>query len=414
MARTAKPANNSTIPVQDVVGPLIDDYVSQTDVTNQAIASNLTFATGKYPFADQYLIPKISVFKEGSNYRVLDSDGSLLYNGSSFEVAMNDYAFAGLTGTPGAIEKVYVKGNMTVDDTILLPSNLDLEVYGKWTAANALNKAMIMLSGTKNYNIFVGGRLLIDGNSAGQTGGADRHALHFVCSEAQTYGYTDNVLYFPTIQLDNIFVEDPTDSAYYMDYLNGTGNTLGMYNCGGTAGSEDLCVWEYLSDSDLIGGLYSGDNVNFGLRIKQCSCSSINPSYLNGHHQINDSTNIDFKCKFLDNNGNFDTLNLWGATYSVFHDSIFRRNGGTDNTYNGVLLDNTWGAAATNNVFSNLVFRSTGANSWKYAIEESDNTQDSNQYCNINAGDAQTGALRLLGAVSKVQHQNIVGTVAEA
>jgi hypothetical protein len=43
-----------------------------------------------------------------------------------------------------------------------------------------------------------------------------------------------------------------------------------------------------------------------------------------------------------------------------------------------------------------------GSNNWKYAIEEVDSDQDDNIYSNINGRDCATGALRVLGANSKV------------
>jgi len=166
MVRVTNPTLTHTL-VYDTVNPLVTDYVSQTDTAAQAMAGNLAFANGKYLSAKK-LLPSVSVFVEGSNYRVLDRDGALQYNSTSFEVAMNDEAYNSLGGTK--YEKVDVSGTITLDDTLLPPTYSFTDFsQAKITSAAALNKPMMQCAINDDHITVLGG--VFDGNSTNQSGG---------------------------------------------------------------------------------------------------------------------------------------------------------------------------------------------------------------------------------------------------
>jgi hypothetical protein len=120
MARVTHPANSSTILVQDVVNPLITDYVSQTDVVAQTVASPINFTNATLtksgvslattsdiiPFK---LSPTYVVYKNGATYYAIDEDGATLTSNAEPTLVIRA-AVAALTGGRTWRESVALKG----------------------------------------------------------------------------------------------------------------------------------------------------------------------------------------------------------------------------------------------------------------------------------------------------------------
>jgi hypothetical protein len=91
MARVTHPANSSTILVQDVVNPLITDYVSQTDTSNQTVTGPFTFVQNRFPFT--YI-----VWLYGGVYYGQSSTGAILSSDASAPVVIQACLDAMTTG----------------------------------------------------------------------------------------------------------------------------------------------------------------------------------------------------------------------------------------------------------------------------------------------------------------------------
>jgi hypothetical protein len=256
---------------------------------------------------------------------------------------------------------------------------------------------------TQSCGVFgVGNKAVIDGNNIATDGVSivNHVANHSLAT-------------FPTYTISSFEVKNCLDDGVYVDFQGYPGTTIwqndvSVLDCGGY-----FVQWEYVPDSRLIGGLISGQNTNYAILLHQCSDCEIHPSYLIGHSQIWSCNMIDFSCQFLDNGGNYPTLDLWGVSYSNIHDSNFRRIDGTNNTYAGVSMNNTWGATSTYNNFHGLFFGrvlGVGAYQFSYGVEETDNTQNYNNMYGITAQDCV--AVRRLGASSIANSATIIGTVA--
>lgn len=123
MTRVTKPADNSQVLVRTVVGPLIDDYVSQTATPDQALASNLSFASGKRPIFKGGALPFVTV----------GSDAGCDYDETEIQDAVD--------ASPNS--QVQVISPITLNDTLLLPSYTYLKLLKPLTLANGVNADMI-------------------------------------------------------------------------------------------------------------------------------------------------------------------------------------------------------------------------------------------------------------------------------
>jgi hypothetical protein len=376
------------------------------------------------------LAPKYTVTLEGGFYHVYKDDGSLSYSTGSFETAVNDEAFAGLGGV--VPEAVLTKGSITVDGTILVPTFANLQISGKWTAANALNANMIenLNPATHNYGVCiesVGFPAIIDGNMANQGAGGGK-GLYWIQGTEIPNLFTDSTIGYPSaLVLRNIIFKNCYDTGIHVDSSASQLSQYGFENVsswGTTKANSVCCYLKQINDSYLEGGLFDGNTSTYGLSLESVTACSIVPKYLNGPQLLVGCRENEYSVKVIhdtatDPAGNPPAWDIQGERYSRFHDINIRVVGnGVANTRDGMKLSNAWSTYdCTHNRFSNLYFGGVGGGgtrTWKYGIEETDSNQNNNQYVNICGDECATATLRLLGAVSKVQHQNIIGTVAEA
>lgn len=115
---------------------------------------------------------------DGTNIYVYDNQGNLVHGPSTSSSTEINWALSNLTSGRTYKEKVVVIGNYELDDTIKVPSYTILEIQGKLTLANNINKSMIENDDQVNGNTdieIVGGEL--NGNKTNQTSG---HGINFV------------------------------------------------------------------------------------------------------------------------------------------------------------------------------------------------------------------------------------------
>jgi hypothetical protein len=422
MARTAKPANNSTIPVQDVVGPLIDDYVSQTDVTNQAVASNLNFASGKtilfnsVPFM---FAPKFTITKSGSNYHVLKEDGTLSYSTSSLETAVVDEAFAGLTG--GFPETVLVKGDMVLDGTVKVPSFCDLALSGRITAVDGLNSNMFENADRTNGNTFLSirgvGQAIIDGNASDQASGG---IIDIDTNDVDQTPYGEVVwlkdLFLMNAKETSVKVITNTANSCNLDGINikaGGGVGLNLVtsdsqvsNCRVNSYGENL----YLGQNAYSLGNWKFNNCYFGGTGGGGITSSANVVINGVHHALFNNCTFDNSYHEM-----IRLIDAGGQWYQRCYDVMFNTCEITDAYQWGYPdVDDTFAAVSLEDNTNNCSFNNTKigikgrgdapTTSWKYGVQEV-GSADYNSVLGCNfAGTFGTADYVLLGGNSFVRH----------
>lgn len=446
MARTAEILNGETLlSVRTKLNSIRTDTMSQTDTTAQAVASDLNFAATKRPKADLFYfnpaaapanteghlyydntakclklrtaaawedIPGVAggggsyrfpyqfmVEKIGSNYVVRDADGAIQYNSTSLEVALNDVAFAGLTGGRTSIETVVVKGECVVDDTVLLDpyTRLDLS-QARWTAATNLNKAMISENGAPASGCIeiLGG--IIDGNHDNQSG--TTHGIVMDMDQKNSLRITDTWVGnmkgycydlvdvaqgeftrihaqagFPGtthsdygIRLQDVFDSEFTD-VKASSFIDGYCLHLADHFC--VSNTFKGCYW---------GGGLKNVVIDGASRQWFIGCNN-NDSYEDGY-VIGDETSGAFDIQII---GGKSENNSWRGTAD-----------GSD-----ILVEDN----ANRVIVLGHQFYSSGGDASEYGFEEKDNA-DYNMVCN-NIFTGQTAASRVIVGVNDVVQHNI-------
>lgn len=317
-------------------------------------------------------------------------------------------------------ERIIGVVDCTLSDTIDLPSNVVLDLYGRVSAANGLNKPMFKNDGTKNYNIFLGGNVLLDLNGPNQAVAAEGLFIeNTALLDYEYYGLpaVTRVLRRPTIWVNGWGAENGKAGkyAFNFDFAGSPGTTLrlerfNLYNNFG--GDINL---ESVYDSIILQGFLQSTN---GINAADLSMTEIAHVYAGSAWVFDGCNDLDIHDCFMEHNSDLDKITLSAVTHSIFHELKFRSFGnGTADTYDGIKMQDSGAFHCERNQFSNLRFDRRGnpavTRTWHYGIEETTADQDNNQYVNCIGDDCASGALRLLGAVSKVQHQNIIGSVVE-
>ena len=106
-----------------------------------------------------------TVLVSGSTYTTKNLSGGIIYSGSSASTAIQS-AINNLTPNRTSKEKILLQGDFTLTNTITIANYMILELNGKITLANAVNKYILYGSGKSNFEIR-GGEW--NGNKAGQT-----------------------------------------------------------------------------------------------------------------------------------------------------------------------------------------------------------------------------------------------------
>jgi len=133
--------------------------------------------------------PVSYIIRKNGNYieAINGSTGKIDYGGQNNAggisgtnaIAVIESSLNNLTSGRTWLEKIVLKGDFIISDSIVVPSYTILEVQGKITAMDGLNKSLIVNSDQTNGNsniVILNG--VIDGNSAGQS--ATSHGIHFV------------------------------------------------------------------------------------------------------------------------------------------------------------------------------------------------------------------------------------------
>ena len=370
--------------------------------------------------------PKFTVVKVGANYHVIDEYGELTLSTASFEVAMNDEAFAGLTGGRTVPETIVTRGEIIVDDPILIPSFVKIIIDGKWTLDANVDDNMIENANPAANNIGVIieglGHAVIDGNGANQAGGTS--IIDFENSTNPESLFDDNGQHWGNaFQMRNLTVKKGYKHNIQVDFESSSYSQIGFFNVSSFNQARDSSASHaldlaYVNDSYIEGGNFCARSDvagSYAINALSISTMKIHPHYLNGPSQIYGGNSLDITCSDWCDNYAADHSFTFGSFYNnKVHDMTIRRfdNGeGADNTYDGINLADIWGGGydCHHNIFSTIHFLHS-THQHRYGIYETDANQDYNVYNGIiDVGACGTAAIRQLGANSDYGH--IIGTV---
>jgi hypothetical protein len=265
MARTAKPANNSTIPVQDVVGPLIDDYVSQTDVTNQAVASNLNFASGKRPLNDSqplFVLPSYTVYGSAGTYYAMDGNGVVQESDADATVALQ-YALTAIHAAGGGT--LFIRaGTYSITTTLFVGTNTEIRGEGG-RGKISLNHATVLalannvnadLLQSKDYGANTQNQGIVirdiglngnDANNAATSNGIRIASKDFLLENVYIFnfndygivaaGFAEDANWGHRWTIDTCFVEECRGGGIYIGNYCYDGTIINV-QCGDSAGSQ--------------------------------------------------------------------------------------------------------------------------------------------------------------------------------
>lgn len=375
VSTTAKPNNAAYDVSATAYNAFVADYISQTDTTAQNIASNLAFADGKYPSATGQR-PKYTVFKEGANYRVLDCDGTLQYNSTDLPTAVNDEAFAGLTGTRQ--ETVELIGDCTVpaSDPILIPSFCTLDLTQAYlTLGAASTKALIENEDQTNGNYrmkIIGG--ILDGDRANN----DQETAKGIYINNNNQNMDAR-----PVELYNIVIWNVYSNAY--DIQLSAADELWIHMCtvqSKTGGTDTVRVGMNLKAGDA--SIWRcGMNSYYENMIVDGGMFDINGCYFGGSNQggttlnalyVKSPRNLIRGCIFDSNYK--QALKIEGGTSykNTITGNIFRSNDNLHltNTYPCIELEETYGNMVTGNMIGKYAPGETDV--WSYGIEETSNS----------------------------------------
>ena len=134
------------------------------DSGNEEVDVNISTTGG----ASYKLAPEYTVYKVGSTYYAMDSDGNVDYSGSNAHTVINN-AIGNLTNGRDHMETVLSKGEITITDSIQLDSYTRLMIGGELKAGTT-GFDMITFSDTAQYHVEICGGGLINGDDKADDG----------------------------------------------------------------------------------------------------------------------------------------------------------------------------------------------------------------------------------------------------
>jgi hypothetical protein len=346
------------------------------------------------------------VYKVSSTYYMMDADGNIDYSSTNAS-RVTEFAFGNLTVDRTGQETVYIKGDITITNSILIPDWTHLIIDGKITLSMGATCDIIGNKDTTGSQVTIeGGRLYgYDG------GNAEIYGIHWHTTAATTF--TKRLVRIQNMEIwmlnwthasvyGGIYLE--TDAWSYspifeLSNLEINGEDYGIRTegvCDSTFGNIKACAHAGTGYSLYISG--GGLNEFTGLRLD-------GPIYL---YESRANTIGDFNIDMLDRN--LDGVTLEGAQYTAVSNGVIypSASGSAYTTKAGVLLSKTASYNCVYNSVSNVYvgrYNLTGTQRFAYGVQEDEASANVNYnlFCNINAADCASGNL-VQGANSTISN----------
>ena len=343
---------------------------------------------------------KYLVREESGTYKVYDSDGALQDSSSYAQTMIEDEALNGLTDGGYQREVVRVVGNIDVDATINIPSNAVLDGEGAYfELVNAVNNDMFDIVDQK-YVILK--NIIAHGNSANNTGSvgiwisqtgdiSDRMVNVFDNIELTDFKshciqFDAGGTYTPPYRFTNIWASTFAGGSGFKVYYNGVTDCI-FNNCHFAGTNRDF---EFIGVNNLLSNFYL---MGKGM------------THYGNTNQMNNF--------FVDHGTGFIPVLLSNADRCQLNNWTIRKvTNSDDGTYSAISVAANGGSNSVKNMFNNITVFSNVAAKFKYALEETNSSQDYNTYNMIYGLDCKTAAVKKLGSNSKADTDTIQGTVA--
>ncbi|MDD5240069.1 MAG: hypothetical protein PHH61_06440, partial [Candidatus Nanoarchaeia archaeon] len=376
---------------------------------------NFNAAFGRYSGGSYTVVTnQSSVATTVTWYLTFKPDNSIYFASTNASYVINS-AFASLTPGRTSMEKVIVTGNITITAPLTIPRYTTLSGENNCKITKGFNGDMIKEYATATADSIIIENLELDGNYASYTGSG------IVWTLTGTAGGTKDLI----IQNCKIWY---TYAHGINIELGGAGGTLApkLYDNNvytmdvGATGKKGLQM-KSAADFHVDGGHYGVDTGVGAIYLEGCGAGTIQGIRTDGTVDLYVCREVTVGNVFVDlGNVHRHGMELYDVYMSQFSNIKIRTTGSnawTDKSAIYLGKDSTAPYASYNsfsNIYAGRIWNEANTDRFAYAITEGNADCDNNQYVNINGHDCVTGALYLLGATSKGQHQNIIGNVTEA
>jgi len=219
------------------------EYVSVIDRNGKSIRNDLYHLPEE---SESYMI-----WKEGDKICAKNGHtGQKEFEDDDAE-AVIDSALDSLTSGRTWKEKVVLKGDFTVGDTISIPSYTIFEVLGRIKLSDGVNKNVISADGVQDFEIIIHGT--IDGNKTNQSGGGHIGVNVYNCHDFLFEGYIENC--------DGIGLAVSKSNSFSVPYVF-------------TSENNEAGVLFQESYDGFVDQLLSQNNLNDGLKMQE-SCHDL-------------------------------------------------------------------------------------------------------------------------------------------
>jgi hypothetical protein len=328
--------------------------------------------------------PKYTVALEGGFYHVYKDDGSLSYSTGSFETAVNDEAFAGLTGSRDWHERVHLKHDFIQDAKISVPNYTILSLDGRVELANGVNTAMVDAETTDAESIIIEGGTW-NGNSVNQTTGTAGFSFGGECNRVQIRNTIIRDIWGHGIRLNGSQHRLENLTVFVKDDDTVTWET----NCALRLAISDSIVSKMLlqswaaqlflqyASSCVIDGIYCGGSTAYNGAVDECKGQFIMNQCDNNH-----VSNV--RC----DGASAHSFYILNCNKNIFQNLIATSMASDDNTYDGWYIDDS-----LRNIILGLFVGQKDdyptTFNFKHAVNEI-TSSDYNSYVGVQATDCDT------------------------
>jgi len=288
-------------------------------------------------------------------------------------------------------EKVYVKGDFTINSPITVAKYTHFILDGKITLADNSDCNMIEAKNTSDCGpiIIEGG--VLEGNSAGQS--SVSHCIYFYVSNYPT-------LHEGKAVIRNMRLRDPNGDCLFINHSL-TGGLL--WDVSGVQLHEPASGYSGLHLLNIADGSFHDILECDGSYLNNVGFSKLETLYINNQLKITVGNKLQMNGISIDTQGvSGAPLDLYSLDDSALNNFLIRVIGDGTDLAEACDMDGTCG----NNTFTNFQigrFGGTGTRGFTWGIYESDANQDHNIYSVINAYDTTYG-IKIQGANS---HANL-------
>jgi len=342
----------------------------------------------------------------GSTYRAWHGANSTLFTSGTNASQVINNALENLTVGRTWMETVYLKGNFTISNTILVSSYTHIILDGMVSLDGASHISILQNAHPTVYD----GHVIIEGGV--WDGGADIswHGGHGINWTGTTSAlYNNREIWIRNLKLQNCIVDglhlEGNGGSYpyifHVSEVDANGYRYGLYVYG-------------IGDTQFVGGHW-GSDTSIAIYITGAGPLQFSTFQTDGSIIIFESKEVTMGTFTLDvTNRNVSGLDLKGCRGSQFSNGYIKTSASNAYvTFAAITLNKTGTAfyqVSTNNLFSNIRIgrpvEGTGTDRWKYGVYETESSTyiDYNTFIGMDCYDSVTAGI-ILGGINS--HANL-------